>query len=522
MNNYSKLKSTFINIFYLFLSASLFFLANPNQLNIKGFGFLSFIYYFPVLLLVVRAKFKSVGFYGFFLGSLFYLSYAYWLYNYGPICLIFIVLFEGLVYFVFFIVLKYALSSKSNYSWLVACFVITSFEFLKTKGFLGFNYTITAYTLYDYKKLIQVCDLIGVFGLNFVVIFCSCLLFSFTNRNFSFIKKLLFSFGYFFVLILIIFYSKYSMNKINQSQKQCSTIRIASVQHNEDPEQNDLNSDINNFNTLKQLTSSILEFNQNVDIVLWPETAVVTNINNNYFFSQNSNQNKNRSQEFIHSVVNYLCKNENLFVFGNNGIELKDNNQKEYSNNVIVFKGGEGKTPKDFEFYKKVRLVPFTENFPNDKKQSKLAQKVQELFGPPYKAGTEYKVFNYNNFYFSTPICFEDTFSEVCRKMNKNGARAFLNLSNDSWSKSSVCQAQHVNMAIFRSIENRVPTIRSTSSGLTCYIDSCGIIRKNVPEFIKSYIIVDVPVLPKEQKLTFYTKIGFVLEYIILTITVLL
>lgn len=100
------------------------------------------------------------------------------------------------------------------------------------------------------------------------------------------------------------------------------------------------------------------------------------------------------------------------------------------------------------------------------------------------------KVFN-----FSSPICFEDTFGSDLKKFYKKGARAFVNLSNDAWSKSKRCQVQHLKMAVFRSVENHVPSVRSSASGETCIISSTGKIVARSESFRKNYVTGEIPVL---------------------------
>ena len=59
--------------------------------------------------------------------------------------------------------------------------------------------------------------------------------------------------------------------------------------------------------------------------------------------------------------------------------------------------------------------------------------------------GDEINVFEYKDLVFATPICFEDNFSDIGRKMYRAGARAFINLTNDSWEK-----AKSVSMSIYQ------------------------------------------------------------------------
>jgi apolipoprotein N-acyltransferase len=53
-----------------------------------------------------------------------------------------------------------------------------------------------------------------------------------------------------------------------------------------------------------------------------------------------------------------------------------------------------------------------------------------------------------------------------------------VNLTNDGWFLVPQ-QAQHFQIARFRSIENRVPTARSVNTGISAAIDSCGRVDKS-------------------------------------------
>jgi apolipoprotein N-acyltransferase len=99
--------------------------------------------------------------------------------------------------------------------------------------------------------------------------------------------------------------------------------------------------------------------------------------------------------------------------------------------------------------------------------------------------------------------------------MRLNGAECFFNLSNDAWSKSLACQNQHLAMAVFRCVENKIPAVRSTSSGQTCIINQNGIIQEMCEPFCSSYVVANVPILNSDQdKMTFYTKTGDLIGFV--------
>jgi apolipoprotein N-acyltransferase len=78
----------------------------------------------------------------------------------------------------------------------------------------------------------------------------------------------------------------------------------------------------------------------------------------------------------------------------------------------------------------------------------------------------------------SVLICYEDIFPQLGRRAAQTGADFLVNLTNDGWFGEGSAQWQQAVTAMFRTIENRVPLIRATNNGLTCWIDAEGRIRE--------------------------------------------
>jgi apolipoprotein N-acyltransferase len=79
----------------------------------------------------------------------------------------------------------------------------------------------------------------------------------------------------------------------------------------------------------------------------------------------------------------------------------------------------------------------------------------------------------------ATPICFEDTVAPLCRRMVHDGGRkvadVLVSLSNDGWfGDNDAGRMQHAQASRFRCIENRVSMVRSVNTGMTVAIDSAG------------------------------------------------
>lgn len=78
-----------------------------------------------------------------------------------------------------------------------------------------------------------------------------------------------------------------------------------------------------------------------------------------------------------------------------------------------------------------------------------------------------------------TPICFEDTVASVVRAMvwqdGVKRADFIVNLSNDGWfGEHDAGRSQHLQIARYRAIENRIFLVRAANTGRTVAIDSDG------------------------------------------------
>lgn len=521
----------FQNIFLLILSILLFVCSNPNFIFNKGLGFLAYFIYLPVLLLIHRTSFKTVWIYGIIYGAFSYGIFGYWLANFHPLGLAIAVISYSIILCVVFLVLKLIDKIFKRNKWLVFWLFICTYEYIKTLGFLGFSYGVCAYTQYRYPILIQICDVIGVFGFNALVIFPSMFLFSLINKNKikdsiinnfeidknvtdtnveMYLKKekkladnstksTLIIGGVWVVLIIIcLIYGFVDLNKTNDNKY----VTVAAIQNNEDPWKNGIEEYTKNVRNLINLTNEAMELNPEIEFVVWPETAVTPSI----LYQYNHPTDKNR-YKLILNILNYINSKDAVFIIGNAHLEDNRKQTLDRFNSALVFESKKNVYPPKPQIYSKQKLVPFTEEFPHNERFPKLYKKMLNGDTQMWEKGTENTVFDYRGLKFSTPICFEDTFGFVCRNMVNNGSRCFINLSNDAWSKSVACQNQHLAMAIFRSVENRVPTVRSTSSGETCIINENGEIQNIIPEFCESYAVGKVPVLSVYKK-SIYTQFG--------------
>ncbi|MBE3096507.1 MAG: apolipoprotein N-acyltransferase [Planctomycetes bacterium] len=118
---------------------------------------------------------------------------------------------------------------------------------------------------------------------------------------------------------------------------------------------------------------------------------------------------------------------------------------------------------------------------------------------------------------FQVPICYEDAMPYRVREMVRSDdpARAkavdfLVNISNDGWFNGSVELDQHLNLCVFRAVENRVPIVRSVNTGISAIIDPEGRIETVVEKGGNRRYISGQTVgrLTLDDRAAPYTRIG--------------
>ena len=92
----------------------------------------------------------------------------------------------------------------------------------------------------------------------------------------------------------------------------------------------------------------------------------------------------------------------------------------------------------------------------------------------------------------SSLICYEGIFPALTRNFVAAGARLLVNISNDAWYGRTSAPHQHLAMAAVRAVENRVPVVRATNTGVSAFVDAVGRIRGRTPLFEEAVAVDDV------------------------------
>ncbi|UTW58637.1 apolipoprotein N-acyltransferase [Kordiimonas sp. SCSIO 12603] len=194
---------------------------------------------------------------------------------------------------------------------------------------------------------------------------------------------------------------------------------------------------------------------RDVKLLIWPETAV-------------QRETFDREGSLQRWRMSRLLEYGNFAVTGVPRFERRDNRIHYFNSLVAVNSEGD-----IYARYDKNHLVPFGEYVPF----ASLFEAVglgQLTGGVPFSSGAELQTINLPGVpSFSPLICYEAIFpGRVVR--NDERPEWMLNISNDAWFGLTSGPYQHLALARLRAIEEGMPIVRSTSTGISAVLDSFG------------------------------------------------
>jgi apolipoprotein N-acyltransferase len=169
---------------------------------------------------------------------------------------------------------------------------------------------------------------------------------------------------------------------------------------------------------------------------------------------------------------------------------------------------------RELATYDKMQLVPFGEYVPYSQVLF-FVDKMVEGVGA-FEAGRTATVFRLPDASFGALICYEDIFPSVARRSVAGGADFLVNITNDAWYGRTAAAAQHLAQATLRSVENRVPLVRATNTGISAVVDPEGRVRWQGPSDEPLWWAGEIT-WPGVR--TFYTRFGDVFVWLSAAIT---
>jgi len=371
---------------------------------------------------------------------------------------------------------------------LLAPLLWASLEYLRSFLLTGFPWASLGYSQYMNLPFIQMADITGVYGLSFVILLVNASLYivllQWSKRTFP-LREVSIT-----ILLLLGFlvYGYLRMGAVDRHTIQNPPLKIGLVQGN-------IDQSIKWDESFQKETMKIYErlslkvADKKPDLIVWPETATP-------FFFQDA-------KEFQPIVLDIPKKTNAFLLFGTPSYKIERGKVHHYNSALLV-----SPTGKLMGKYDKIHLVPYGEYVPLGEYLS--LGSLGEGIGN-FKSGKETFNFTLPQGKFGVLICFEIIFPDLCRKFVREGGNFLVTITNDAWFGRTSAPRQHLTIATFRAIENRVFIARSANTGISAFIDPVGRILKQGDIFTEEAMNGTIT-LSKEK--TFYTLYGDVFAWV--------
>jgi len=197
-------------------------------------------------------------------------------------------------------------------------------------------------------------------------------------------------------------------------------------------------------------------------------------------------------------------------LMGANRAGLGPDGNARYFNSLVAFRR-EADGLRVTGVYDKHHLVPFGEYMPLGQIATKVGFRSLVHMPDDFTAGPPSQPIAPQG---APPvqvlICYEALFPGVTRA---GAARAsvrpawILNISNDAWFGMTSGPLQHLNLASYRAIEEGLPIVRATPTGVSAVIDAYGRTAPGARLALGALGVIDAPLPPALQP-TLYTRAG--------------
>lgn len=223
------------------------------------------------------------------------------------------------------------------------------------------------------------------------------------------------------------------------------------------------------------LSDEALKLTPKPQVLLWPETAYPSTF-----------RTPETSDDFARdkAMESWSADRKIPIAFGGYDRDMHD-----LSYNAVFFLQPDGLDTR----YTKTILIPFGEYIPG----FELFPQFRKLFPMVgfFGKGPGSVIREIGGMKAQPVICYEVLFPNFTRDAVAKGAEVILNFTNDSWFGPIGAPFYHLNLASFRSIETRVPQLRSTNTGFSALVLPDGSISRQTKLYTAEILNVEIPLI---------------------------
>jgi apolipoprotein N-acyltransferase len=356
----------------------------------------------------------------------------------------------------------------------------TLIEWLRTQGSVAMPWALIGYTQYRYLPVVQIADVVGVYGISFVLVLCNAALAEWLHSRPGIIKSSEFNDRQARVLLfpaiaiaIMLTYGAYSLTHSYGGKR----IRLALMQPNLGTQRTVVRAPEEELRLYRSMVERVISWRPT--LVIWPESAAPGDAT--------------RDAEVRRAFAGMAQLSRAYHL---TGADRRDEQGRSYTSAVLFSPEG-----SLVDWYDKVSLVPFGEwtparrwlpfgdffHFPED---TTPGQRQAPLLAGPIK--------------MCVLICYETVFPALSRKGVELGANLLVCITNDSWAGESAVVPQHIAMSALRAIETRRCLATAATTGMTALVDPTGQITA-IPPYRQETLIVNAHL---REGLTPYVRWG--------------
>jgi len=386
-------------------------------------------------------------------------------------------------------------------------------ELIRGHLITGFSAGLLGHTQVEWTALLQISDLVGAYGVSFVVMLvaaCLARMLPLAGQRWTFWPAGLAA----ATLAAVLAYGHYRLGETPPKAAR-EPVRVALIQGSLDTVF-DVSRVDETFQHYGRLTSEARAANPRLDLVIWPESMfaiaeVVAEEPVNAAAGDDPAAKTLEKQlaayegQFravlagetaranIVGIAGERQPTPTLLMFGTNRHVIGPDGAVRHSYNAALLADPEGQVIGRYYKMHPVMFgeyIPFADSFP-------WLYQITPMTGG-LSIGDGPKAFQVGGLAMSPSICFESVVPQLIRqqvvelKHRGTPADVLVNVTNDGWFWGTAILDLHFRCAIFRAIENRNPVVIAANTGFSGWIDGNGRVLAQGPRRAPQVLIAEV------------------------------
>jgi len=420
--------------------------------------------------------------------------------------------------------------------WLVAPVVWTGLDLVRAHLINGFSMGSLAHTQVDFPRVIQIADLVGEYGVTFLILLVAACLTSVlcpdgaaVRADGTAVGRMLPLIPAVLALAVCLGYGHIQTVDRNLHPPTLSGPRIALIQGNTPADwKSDPDRQISIMQEYARLSEEAVEQSKQldgrgIDLTIWPETAY------RYphytvakgFQAPIAQFPKRMLHAALLDLKEFVRRTESAILTGIDRVHffptatMQTHNGQTHSGhthfenfNSSICINKQGQLVGTYDKMHRVIMgeyVPFAQWVPWLAMLTPITGSVS--------AGEQPQAFEVEGLVYCPNICYETTVSHLIRRqvneLTESGTPpdVLVNLTNDAWFWGSSELDMHLACGRFRAVEMRTPLLIAANGGLSAYVDTSGKVQQVTLRQEATTLLIDLPQrVPRER--TFYARWG--------------